>query len=75
MQSREGVTLQSWIMLFKVLAYGGILPTKHKDHALTGNRLGYRECHITPDWLLVYQIDNELIILTLTRTGSHADIF
>ena len=51
------------------------LPPKYKDHALTGDYTGCRECHITPDWLLVYRIDNEEMILILTRTGTHSDLF
>ena len=49
------------------------LPPKNKDHALKGNYIGHRECHISPDWLLIYRIDgNELY---LDRTGTHADLF
>lgn len=51
------------------------LPPKYKDHALTGNWEGYRECHLSPDWLLIYLIENDILVLTLTRTGSHAEIF
>ena len=53
------------------------LPAKNKDHALTGNLIGFRECHIKPDWLLIYEkIDtDELNILSLVRTGSHSDLF
>lgn len=58
-----------------LLISGEKLPAKYKDHALTGNYSGYRECHIEPDWLLVYEIRNEELILILTRTGTHADIF
>lgn len=50
------------------------LPEKCKDHALTGNWKGYRECHISPDWLLVYRIFDDKLILSLTRTGSHSDL-
>ena len=51
------------------------LPAKYKDHALSGDYLGCRECHIEPDWLLVYEIlNNELLILLLT-TGTHSDLF
>lgn len=51
------------------------LPAKNKDHALSGDYNGYRECHITPDWLLIYaKCDSELILL-LTRTGTHSDLF
>jgi len=51
------------------------LPEKYKDHMLTGNYIGCRECHITPDWLLIYEIDKGELLLLLTRTGSHADLF
>ena len=51
------------------------LPEKNKDHALTGDWIGQRECHIQPDWLLVYRIENDLRVLTLTRTGTHSDLF
>lgn len=49
--------------------------TKNKDHALTGEWAGYRECHVQPDWLLVYCIEDDVLVLTLTRTGTHSDIF
>ena len=51
------------------------LPEKNKDHNLTGNYAGYRECHIAPDWLLIYKIYNYSLILKLIRTGSHSDLF
>ncbi|MCQ2249272.1 MAG: type II toxin-antitoxin system YafQ family toxin [Treponema sp.] len=51
------------------------LPERNKDHQLTGNWTGHRECHITPDWLLIYTIVNEELILELNRTGSHSDLF
>ena len=51
------------------------LPEKYKDHALSGDYQGCRECHITPDWLLVYEIYEEELILYLTRTGTHSDLF
>lgn len=51
------------------------LEEKHRDHALTGNYLGFRECHIQPDWLLIYAIDNGTLILTASRTGTHSDLF
>lgn len=58
-----------------MLAMGETLPDKHKDHALTGNWVGHRECHILPDWLLIYRIEDEVLVLTLTRTGTHSDLF
>ena len=50
------------------------LDRKFRDHELTGNYVGFRECHIRPDWLLIYTIDHGSLILTATRTGSHADL-
>ena len=51
------------------------LDEKYRDHNLEGNWKGFRECHINPDWLLIYQIDNNDLILTLARTGTHSDLF
>lgn len=51
------------------------LPGKNHDHALTGNYSGFRECHIMPDWLLIYMIQNDVLILTASRTGTHSDLF
>lgn len=51
------------------------LEDKYRDHALTGNYVGFRECHIQSDWLLVYRIENTELILFLSRTGSHSDLF
>ena len=52
-----------------------ILPEKYNDHALKGDYNGHRECHITPDWLLIYKKEKDMITLSLTRTGSHSDLF
>lgn len=57
------------------LSNGEELPSKYKDHPLIGNFIGKRECHITPDWLLIYEIDGDELILFLTRTGTHSDLF
>ena len=51
------------------------LPQKYRDHQLTGDYSDFRECHITPDWLLIYKISDEELILYLTRTGTHSDLF
>lgn len=51
------------------------LPEKNRDHELIGDYAGYRECHITPDWLLIYKVEEDALILTLTRTGTHSDLF
>lgn len=57
------------------LANGEPLPPANRDHALTGNWANHRECHIAPDWLLIYQIKESVLVLELTRTGTHADLF
>ncbi|MBQ3426567.1 MAG: type II toxin-antitoxin system YafQ family toxin [Clostridia bacterium] len=58
-----------------ILANGETLPEKYRDHGLDGNYNGYRECHIQPDWLLIYRIDKDVLVLGLTRTGTHSDLF
>ena len=58
-----------------ILANGETLPEIYKDHALNGSYCGYRECHIEPDWLLIYKITKDVLILTLYRTGTHSDLF
>lgn len=57
------------------LSNGEMLEPKYKDHALSGDYNGCRECHITPDWLLIYEIYEDELILYLTRTGTHSDLF
>lgn len=61
-------------IIFK-LANGLPLPASNRDHPLTGNFSGYRECHISPDWLLIYSLSETLKVITLYRTGSHSDLF
>ena len=51
------------------------LAEKYRDHELTGNYSGFRECHIQPDWLLVYRVEADELILFLSRTGTHSDLF
>jgi len=58
-----------------ILCSGQPLPPKYRDHNLTGNYEGCRECHITPDWLLIYELAADELILYLTRTGTHSDLF
>lgn len=59
----------------EMLLAGEKLPEKYQDHSLLGNWSGHRECHIQPDWLLIYHIQDDILILTLTRTGTHSDLF
>ena len=57
------------------LALGESLPEKNRDHALSGNWNGYRECHILPDWLLIYKLEDNVLSLTLARAGTHSNLF
>lgn len=61
--------------IIRKLERGEMLPEKNRDHELTGDWIGHRECHIQPDWLLLYRIDDNVLVLTLTRTGTHSDIY
>ena len=60
--------------VIKKIQNGEKLDAKYHDHALTGTYRGFRECHIQPDWLLIYFIENQIVTLTLVRTGSHSDL-
>ena len=69
----SGKDLQKLANAIRMLAREEALPASYRDHALTGNLAGHRECHVSPDWLLVYRkTDTELI---LVRTGSHGELF
>ena len=72
---RRGYDISLITDVIKKLANGETLPEKNKDHGLSGNYMGCRECHITPDWLLIYEIADDELILYLTRTGTHSDLF
>ena len=72
---RRGYNLSLLTEIVKKLANGEALPEKNKDHNLSGDYIGCRECHITPDWLLIYEISDGNLILYLTRTGTHSDLF
>ncbi len=61
--------------IIRLLANGEPLPETNRDHALSGNWIGHRECHVQSDWLLVYHVDNNILVLTLARTGTHSDLF
>jgi len=61
--------------VIKLLSEEQPLPPKYKDHPLQGNFRGYRECHIRPNWLLIYKVDKEVLVLVLVRTGTHSDLF
>lgn len=72
---RRGYDISLLTDIIKKLADGETLPEKNKDHSLNGNYVGCRECHITPDWLLIYEVMDNDLFLYLTRTGTHSDLF
>ena len=73
--ARRGYNIEILKGIVLQLADGEILPPKNEDHPLKGKWAKYRECHVTPDWLLVYKVDNGTLTLVLSRTGTHADVF
>jgi len=72
---KRGYNMDELNKIVDDLADGKPLDPKYRDHALVGNWKGYRECHITSDWLLIYKIEANVLILTLQRTGTHSDLF
>jgi len=72
---KQGKDVELLLDIVEILAEEQPLDPKHKDHALIGDYIGYRECHIQADWLLIYKIDGQELLLTLTRTGSHSELF
>ena len=72
---KRGYDIRLLEEVISILANQEPLPEKFRDHSLLGKYTGCRECHITPDWLLIYEIDGDELILYLTRTGSHSDQF
>ncbi len=72
---KRGYDIRLMEEVLEILCAEQPLPQKYRDHALSGNYDGQRECHITPDWLLIYKIADKELILNLTRTGTHSDLF
>jgi len=72
---KRGWDMDKLDAVVELLSKGVTLPLKNRDHALTGEYDGYRECHITSDWLLVYRIEEDVLVLYLFRTGTHSDLF
>ena len=72
---KRGLNLSLLEAVIDTLLAGKPLDPKYKDHALTGNYSGYRECHILPDWLLIYTIHLDTLTLVVSRTGTHSDLF
>ena len=73
--AKRGHNLDLLNDVVELLARQEPLPDKNRDHSLTGNYIGYRECHIQPDWLLIYCVDGDELMLFLSRTGTHSDLF
>ena len=71
---KRGLKMEALAEVVTLLAKGEALPEKNRDHSLSGNWIGHRECHVLPDWLLIYRIEDEVLVLTLTRTGTHSDL-
>ena len=72
---KRGLNMNELQVVLDKLCTEKPLEERHRDHALVGRYIGYRECHIRPDWLLVYAIDKDKLILVASRTGTHSDLF
>ena len=72
---KQGLDMNELAKVITTLANGETLPEKYRDHELQGNYKGHRECHIEPDWLLIYKISKNILVLSLVRTGSHSRLF
>ena len=75
LMKKRGMDLTLLDEVVDKLRQGITLDEKYKDHILKGEYAGFHECHIKPDWLLIYLIDNDVLTLTLVDTGSHSDLF
>ena len=75
LMQKRGKDMTKLVTVLDLLASGKELSPKYKDHQLTGNLHDFRECHIEPDWLLMYQIFENELILSATATGTHSDLF
>ena len=71
---KRGLNMKLLQDVIDTLLAGEPLQEKHRDHDLVGRYTGFRECHVQPDWFLIYRIDNDMLILTAARTGTHSDL-
>lgn len=71
---KRGKDIKKIVAVVEMLANGKTLPPQYKDHALVGDLIGLRDCHVENDWVLLYQIKNDVLILTLVDTGTHSDL-
>ncbi len=74
LMQKRGKNMNKLVKALALLAEGEPLPSNYRDHQLTGNLSDFRECHIESDWLLIYQIYDDILIISATATGSHADL-
>jgi len=72
---KRGYNIKLLEEVLNLLVQEKALPQKYLDHTLAGIYSDHRECHITPDWLLIYKIEKDILTLSLTRTGTHSDLF
>ena len=75
LMKKRGLDISLLDEVVDLLRQGWQLEERCRDHGLTGDLSGFRECHIKPDWLLIYLIENDILTLTLIDTGSHSDLF
>ncbi len=75
LMKKRGADLTALDDVLVQLSNGNPLAPKYHDHELTGNFTGFRECHIKPDWLLIYLVEDDVLTLTLAQTGTHSDLF
>ena len=75
LMKRRGLDLKDLTAVIDLLQKGQPLPPENRDHDLVGDFAGFRECHIRPDWLLIYYIQHDRLVLVCARTGSHSDLF
>ena len=75
LMKKRGLDISLLDEVVDLLCQGRQLEERYRDHGLTGDLAGFRECHIKPDWLLIYLIENDILTLTLIDTGSHSDLF
>lgn len=74
LMKKRGKNLSLLEEVIDTLRQGKALEERFRDHELKGNLKGFRECHIQPDWLLIYLIENDILTLTLVDTGSHSEL-
>ena len=71
---KQNKNIEKLFEVIELLADGQTLDTKYRDHSLIGNYKNTRECHIEPDWILIYEIRNDILVLILNRVGSHSEL-